>query len=342
MMRWLIFRIMLTSGLVKVLGGDPHWRDFTFMEKLYETSPGPTVLAYYAYHLPHVWHVLEILFTFTAELVAPLVALFGGRRGRLFAVVVWTVFQLGIQLTGNFGWLNTAAIALGLLLLDDQMIAAGLRRLGLARWAERLAATARPAPVAREFRFVVLGVLLWLHFGVTVYYTIIVPRHDLAVGAPDPLVRPVEFFTRDFLSANCYILYVSTPPVRDEVEFAGSADGGRTWRPYPFRYKPQAEDRMYPFLAPRFGRFEATLQIVLNSGMRFNLIPNVAHALAQGNTDVVGLFARNPFPDAPPGMVRMIVYRYTYTDLATHRATGRYWNKQYMGEYAPPVTASRP
>ena len=35
------------------------------------------------------------------------------------------------------------------------------------------------------------------------------------------------------------------------LEFAGSNDGGVTWRTYPFRYKPQREwDRMAPFLAP--------------------------------------------------------------------------------------------
>ena len=126
--------------------------------------------------------------------------------------------------------------------------------------------------------------------------------------------------------------------MRDEVEFAGSSDGGATWRAYPFRYKPQFADRMSPFLAPRFGRFEATLQITLD-GLQVSLIPDVAHELLQGNPEVIGLFASNPFPDAPPRIVRMIVYRYTYTDLKTHRDAGRYWNKEYVGEYAPALTA---
>ncbi len=129
--------------------------------------------------------------------------------------------------------------------------------------------------------------------------------------------------------------------MRDEVEFAGSNDRGATWRAYPFRYKPQREDRMSPFLAPRFCRFEATLQLVLDGRSPVSLIPDVARELLQNNPEVIGLFASNPFPDAPPGMVRMIVYRYTYTDLKTHRETGRYWNKTYVGEYAPPLSASR-
>jgi hypothetical protein len=128
--------------------------------------------------------------------------------------------------------------------------------------------------------------------------------------------------------------------VRDDIEFAGSNDGGRTWRPYPFRYKPQREDRMAPFLAPRFGRFEATVQLVLDSGQQTALVPAIARELVQGNPDVIGLFASNPFPDAPPTLVRMIVYRYKYTDLKTHRETGRYWTKEYVGDYAQPVAAN--
>lgn len=343
MLRWLLVRIMLTAGLIKLLGSDPGWRNFTFMEQMYVTSPAPTVLAYHVYHLPHAFHVFEILLTFAAELLAPLLALFGGRRGRAIAVALWTVFQLGIQLTSNFAWLNTASIALGVLFLDDQMIASALRRLRLRAGAERLATAAQPAPIPPAGRrFLVVAALLWLHFGLAIWYPAVVLTGKLTLGLPNPRREPLQFVFRDFRSANCYTLYATTPPVRDEVEFAGSNDGGATWRAYPFRYKPQREDRMSPFLAPRFGRFEATLQIVFDAGPQVPLIPDVAHALLQGNSDVIRLFASNPFPDAPPTIVRMMVYRYTFTDPKTHRDTGRYWNKEYVGDYAPPVTAARP
>jgi hypothetical protein len=190
-------------------------------------------------------------------------------------------------------------------------------------------------------RFVVFGVLLWLHFGLTVYHPIVVLSGKRVDGLPDPRTAPLQFLYRDFRSANCYSLYATTPPVRDDIEFTGSNDGGRTWRPYRFRYKPQRDDRMAPFLAPRFGRFEATLQLEFDGGTQSTLIPEVANQLVQGNPDVIGLFARDPFPDAPPNIVRMMVYRYTFTDRRTHRITGRYWNKEYVGDYAPPLTAGK-
>jgi len=52
------------------------------MDVMYETSPSPTILGYWAHQLPHAYHVFEIAFTFAAELVAPLLAVFAGRRGR--------------------------------------------------------------------------------------------------------------------------------------------------------------------------------------------------------------------------------------------------------------------
>ena len=82
MMRWLLFRVMFGSGVVKIISDDPHWRNLTAMDLMYETSPSPTALGYWVHQLPHGYHVFEIGFTFAAEIAAPLLAMFGGRRGR--------------------------------------------------------------------------------------------------------------------------------------------------------------------------------------------------------------------------------------------------------------------
>ena len=125
--RWLLFRVMFESGVLKLIAGEVRWWDFTALDVLYETAPFPTVLGFFDHQLPHAYHVAEFVLTFVAELAAPLLAVFAGRRGRGFAFVVWTVFQTGIQLTNNFGWLNAGSIALGLVLLDDQMLATAAR-----------------------------------------------------------------------------------------------------------------------------------------------------------------------------------------------------------------------
>jgi len=337
MMRWLLFRIMFGSGLIKVFAGDSHWRDLTAMDVMYETSPAPTILGYYDHQLPHAWHVCEIALTLTAELVAPLLAVFGGRRGRWLALASWVVLQAGIQLTGNFGWLNTAAIALGLLLLDDQMLAAAAQKLRLPRLATRFGSL--PAPMAGptgNWRSHGVAALLWLHFGVGIYFYAIVARGRPELGIPNPRSHPVEYLFRDFKSANGYVPFATFPTAKYEVEFAGSNDGGATWRPYLFRYKPQQEERIPPFLAPRFARFESSLQLALYA--ESPVLPEVARQLILRNADVIGLFQADPFPDRPATMVRIAVFQFSFTDLPTYRETGRYWTKGYVADFTQPIT----
>jgi hypothetical protein len=90
---------------------------------------------------------------------------------------------------------------------------------------------------------------------------------------------------------------------------------------------------MSPFLAPRFGRFDAAMQLALFQNSP--VIPHVAEQLLRRNPDVMRLFARDPFPDRPPAVVRMEVFRFAFTDRATQRQTGHYWIKQFAGDLRP-------
>ncbi len=47
--RWLIFRLMFSSGVVKLLSGDPTWRNLTALHYHYETQPLPNPLAWFVY-----------------------------------------------------------------------------------------------------------------------------------------------------------------------------------------------------------------------------------------------------------------------------------------------------
>ncbi len=335
MVRWLLFRVMFEAGLVKLTSGDPHWRNFTAMEVMYETSPFPTIFGYLDHWLPHAYHIFEIVLTFVAELLAPVLAVFGGRRGRWFAFWTWFALQAGIQITSNFGWLNVAAIGLGLLLFDDQMLVAAAARLRLRKLGAHLAATAATssARAIGAFRLHGLRVVLWFHFYLTLFF--LAKACGVVVdNLPYALTWPVHQLW-EFRSANGYFLYASFDPIRYQVEFEGSNDGGQTWRAYPFRYIPQREDRVSPFIAPWYARFEATVQILGWTGRKSPLMPAVAAHLLTRNPDVMRLFERDPFPDRPPTLIRMRGYRLTFTAPAEHRRTGMYWHKEPAGTYLP-------
>jgi lipase maturation factor 1 len=331
MMRWLLLRVMLLSGLVKILSDGPLWRNFTAMDVMYETSPSPTVTGYWIHQLPHAYHVFEIWFTYAAELLAPLLALFGGRRGRWLAFGLWTMLQAGIQLTTNFGWLNTAAFALGLLLLDDEMLASAARRLHWAAPRDFFAEPAAPrAPGAiSPWRLHGLRAALGLHFAFTLYYFA-----DTCGGPFENPPAAVRLF-KDFRSANGYSLYARFEQAHFQIDLEGSNDGGRTWRTYPLRHLPQMPESRPEFIAPYFPRFDSTLHAASLHGTKPSIVtPTAAHLLAL-NPQVLALFERDPFPDRPPTVIRMRRYRFTFTDPATLRHTGRYWIKEFAGDYQP-------
>jgi hypothetical protein len=331
MLRWLLFRVMFESGLIKLIAGDERWLNLTAMDALYETAPFPTILGFVDHQLPHAYHVGELVFTFVAELAAPLLAIFAGRRGRWFALASWTVFQAGIQLTNNFGWLNTASIALGLVLLDDQMLAAAARRCGLPKF------FAAPAPAqipsSGKWTRYSLNAALGVHFVLTVLVFFYTAR--CAINAT-PLAFPEPVQTASvFRSVNTYTLYANLLPYRFAVEFQGSNDGGETWRPYDFRYQPQRPDQISPFIAPWYPRFEATLQVQANGDTPSPLYATVAAHLLNRDPALISRFRADPFLDRAPTMIRMRGYRLSFVDWATHRTTGNYWRRQEDGDYLP-------
>ena len=55
LLRWLLFRFMFLSGLVKLLSGDPTWANLSALFYHFQTQPLPTPLAWYAHHLPRAY-----------------------------------------------------------------------------------------------------------------------------------------------------------------------------------------------------------------------------------------------------------------------------------------------
>ena len=104
LLRWLIFRLMLGAGLIK-LRGDPCWRDLTCLVFHYETQPNPNPLSWWFHQLPPWFHKLEVLFNHLVELVAPFFV-FGPRRARHVAGGLMVLFQVLLILSGNLSFLN--------------------------------------------------------------------------------------------------------------------------------------------------------------------------------------------------------------------------------------------
>src|SRR5262245_25266595 len=103
--RWLIFRIMLGAGLIK-LRGDPCWRDLTCLYFHYETQPIPNPLSRTFHFLPRVVLRGGALFNHVSELAAPWFAFVPWRAARHAAGAILLLFQASLILSGNLSFLN--------------------------------------------------------------------------------------------------------------------------------------------------------------------------------------------------------------------------------------------
>ncbi|XP_062041649.1 lipase maturation factor 1-like, partial [Lepus europaeus] len=115
--RWLIFRIMLGAGLIKIRG-DRCWRDLTCMDFHYETQPVPNPLAYYLHRSPWWFHRFETLGNHFVELLVPFLV-FLGRRLCVLHGALQILFQVVLILSGNLSFLNWLTIVPSLACFDD-------------------------------------------------------------------------------------------------------------------------------------------------------------------------------------------------------------------------------
>src|SRR5216683_960603 len=118
---WECFRIYFESGIAKIMGGDPQWRNFTALDEYYQNGPLPTWIGWHMQHLPHWFHAATAFGTLALELALAWM-MFLPRRIRIFCFFIVTPWQIGIILSANYTFLNYLVLTLGILLLDDQIV----------------------------------------------------------------------------------------------------------------------------------------------------------------------------------------------------------------------------
>jgi hypothetical protein len=268
------------------------------------------------------------------------------RRFRMVLFWLVTPLQIGIILTSNYAFLNHLVLALGILLLDDEYLAVFLPRrlrqevkraavlseVGSTAAANQNAREDIWAPARRAFSS--FGLWIAAFFQAWIFYAIaaqlvwmIVPQFPLPI-APVSGLEP-------FRIANQYGLFAVMTRGRYEIEFQGSDDGGKTWRPYPFRYKPQDPRAAPGIFAPYQPRFDWNLWFAsLDNWQQNRFVIYAEERLLTGSPSVLALFAGNPFPGAPPTQLRAIVWQYWFSDRA-EKQQGFWWRRELIGLYAP-------
>ncbi|NWT48458.1 LMF2 factor, partial [Chroicocephalus maculipennis] len=128
LVRWLLFRLMFASGVVKLTSRCPTWWGLTALTYHYETQCIPTPAAWFAHQLPVWFQKFSVVATYVIEIAIPLLFFAPIRRLRLFAFYSQVLLQVLIILTGNYNFFNMLTIALAFSLLDEEHVGHWLGR----------------------------------------------------------------------------------------------------------------------------------------------------------------------------------------------------------------------
>ena len=322
--RWLLFRLLLQSGLVKLLSGDESWRALTALNFHFESQPLPTALAWYAHKLPELLLQAGVLLTFAIELLVPFLLLMP-RQLRLLAAEAIIIFQLIIMLTGNYNYFSLLTVALCLLLMDDRIIK-GLVPSFLGERQQVL------NPAGSSWRRAVLPVsVACIYLTVSV---VLMAGTGRRLEVPDPVGKLLAW-TSPLHIANSYGLFAVMTKNRPEIVIEGSIDG-EEWLAYELPYKPGALQRAPTWATPHQPRLDWQLWFAALQPVQQNpWFKHLVVRLLTGSEPVLALFAYNPFPDEPPQYVRARLYQYHFSDWQTRRETGAWWTRRYQGEFYP-------
>jgi lipase maturation factor 1 len=323
---WLLFRLVVSSGAVKLTSGDAMWHNLTALSVHFETQPIPTPLAWYAHWLPGsvlraaTWAVLAV------EMGAPLLMLMP-RRLRHTAFILLVGLQLLIALTGNYAFFNFLTVALCVFLLDDAVF--GRSNLGVVPEAT--------GPVRR--RMLIAVAILTIPVSVVTFSRAL--GRDLP-GAP--LVGPLAYAIAPFRSVNGYGLFAVMTPTRPEIVLEGS-DDGETWREYAFKYKAGDLHRRPPWVAPHQPRLDWQMWFAalgdFESEPWFQRFCYKLLEGSPGNTDVINLLERDPFDGHAPRYLRAVLYRYRFGDGEARRRDGVWWTRERLGPYSATLSLDR-
>jgi lipase maturation factor 1 len=332
LLKLLLFKLMLMSGVVKLTSGDPSWWNLTALDYHYWSQPLPTVFGWWADKSPESFKHFSVAFCLVVEIIVPFF-IWAPRRLRLAAAGLMIFLQLAIAVTGNYCFFNLLTIALCLLLIDDSVAVAlsATQPKGV-----KDVSTARPTATRLQqlsTYVAIIVIIVTLPINVWVIFSAFKP-----LARPPRVLANVYERLEAFRIVNGYGLFRVMTKDRCEIVLEGSADG-IDWLPYEFQWKPGDVKRAPGWCAPHQPRLDWQMWFAALDTPRENpWFIALIFRLLQGSHDVSGLLARNPFPDKPPRYIRAIFYRYRFTTVNELRQTGAWWKRQELREYLPAVS----
>jgi predicted DCC family thiol-disulfide oxidoreductase YuxK len=340
LLKFLLFKLMLMSGVVKLTSGDDswgwlnhsfHWSALTALDYHYWSQPLPTMFSWWADKSPEWFKHFSVAFCLGVEIIVPFF-IWAPRRPRLIAAGLIIFLQLAIAVTGNYCFFNLLTIALCLLLIDDAAVFRMERRASPA--SQELRPPSTKSIIDRLLMYcAIVVVIVTLPINAWLIFSAFKPR-----TRPPHALATVYEQLEAFRIVNGYGLFRMMTKDRCEIVLEGSAEGVE-WLPYEFKWKPGDVKRAPGWCAPHQPRLDWQMWFAALERPQENpWLGGLIVRLLQGSQDVNRLLAYNPFPDKPPRYIRAMFYRYRFTTVSELRQTGAWWKRQELREYLPTVS----
>lgn len=321
---WLLFRLMLESGMAKLHGYDTHginaWLNGTAMGFHYFTQPIPAWTSWWAAQWPAWFQRLSIYAVFVIELILPF-AIFGPRRLRMVVFWGFTLLMALIMATGNFGFFNLLALTLCLTLVDDAVWPRAVRKLLV-------------SPVPRPLPHLQSRLIPWAAAALLVpsACTLLLVLRLNPAGLAAAVVRPLA----PLRSVNTYGLFSVMTTERPEITLEASEDGV-IWMPYRFRYKMDTNKTRMPFFIPHMPRLDWMMWFAAleyrASGHPPGWIAPLLERLRDGSPAVKGLLLPGGAAEITPSEFRLRLDLLRFTTPEERRTTGRVWKAEPLPAY---------
>uniref|UniRef100_A0A6M2CP15 Lipase maturation factor n=1 Tax=Rhipicephalus microplus TaxID=6941 RepID=A0A6M2CP15_RHIMP len=334
--RWLLFRIMLGAGLIKVRG-DRCWWELTCMVYHYETQPVPNPLSYYLHQTPPLVHKLEVLGNHIIELIVPWFV-FLTRPFRIACGIIQISFQVILIMSGNLSFLNWLTILPSIPCFDDAM----LKWMFSKKTSNQVALLAKEAGEgkvkhSKGRKATNMALALCLCFlSIPVVINLVSPNQQMNTS-----FEPLRL-------VNTYGAFGSITKSRKEVIIQGTRsldphNSSAVWEEYEFFCKPGNVFRRPCVISPYHYRLDWLMWFAgFQDHQSHPWLFHLAAKLLVNDKNVSKIMLKNPFMNRePPRYIRAEHYRYRYAPVGSSQAkAGQWWIRSRVGSYMYPVSLS--
>jgi len=317
LMRILLVKLMVLSGLVKLLSGDVSWLNGTALDFHFLTQPLPGPLSPAFHQAPGWVREVGIWFTYVVELGLPWLA-FGPGRGRLVFGAGTLLFMGLITVSGNYGFFNLLTCVLCISLLED------------GQWPWRGKQVSVPE---REGEGVLVRAFAVASLSLS---GVLSARTVLGVGWVADPVQEVLVAVSPLRSVNSYGLFRVMTRERPELLLEVSTDG-QNWQVWPNLWKPwnaEVGPRWAHVHMPRLD-WQLWFAALRPPSRRPAWVDSFLARVLEHRDPVLGLLGPSPIPGGRPMAARIRVEEFGFAAPTWRDQTGEIWTHEPLGMYTP-------